>query len=419
MNTTSPNAPTARLQTGAAAPPALAPCATAGGELLHRALARYRENPRGFGVPNAALEVFARCGTETSFILLGTKDFAAVFVAGVGDKARVRYVVDDFKVHRGERFAGLDVISVDRFLAIAAQDPTVIALNCCRFDDSKRFFDGLCREYDVPCLNHEQASRMLDLNASLDSRVADWGPTISARFDEFTALQSRLGDAYSVETLQAILAFHLTCDPEFYLQIARPYSSLYFRSGLFAWGEHEKMVDCGASIGESTKALIGVTRGRFGRSWMIEPDKFNIATLQKLLRRYDGTPLRRKLALLPFAVGEFAAEVAFHHQGGHSGSIAPTGAGNSEPVQIRTIDALIDEAPTFIKMDIEGFEMPALRGAVKTIQASRPKLAISAYHRADDLLDITHFVDSVAPGYRLGLRHHTEDRWDTCLYFYA
>jgi len=41
---------------------------------------------------------------------------------------------------------------------------------------------------------------------------------------------------------------------------------------------------------------------------------------------------------------------------------------------------------TVIKLDVEGNEAEALRGAEKTICANRPKMIISAYHRHKDLL---------------------------------
>ena len=46
------------------------------------------------------------------------------------------------------------------------------------------------------------------------------------------------------------------------------------------------------------------------------------------------------------------------------------------------------DAATFIKMDLEGFEQRALRGAARLIRECRPRMAITAYHYADDLLDL-------------------------------
>ena len=45
-------------------------------------------------------------------------------------------------------------------------------------------------------------------------------------------------------------------------------------------------------------------------------------------------------------------------------------------------------------------------------------MAISAYHRPADLIDLTREIAQFDHRYRIGLRHHTEERWDTCLYFF-
>lgn len=382
-----------------------------------RALELYRQNKQ-FCIPGAALEIIGRCGKDTPFVLLGRSGFTGNFIDGVATRARALNVVDDFKGHRGEQFRGLDIISTDKFLEMAKSNPDIIALNCCRFDFSKRFFDDLCRNHGIACLNHEQAVRALELNDTMDHRVVDWGDVISARSEEYLALEQRLCDQYSIDTLYSVLTFHLTCNPEWFLNVARPYSTLYFRSGLFSFSDHERLVDCGASIGESTTALIGVTQGQFDHSWMIEPDKFNLATLRGLLRKYADTPIVDKLSLHPVAVGEQRAEVPFHHLGTHGSSILSCANALSEPVQVETIDAIVDDRPTIIKMDVEGFEMAALKGAARTIADSRPKLMVSAYHRSADLLDLPAYIATLAPDYRIGLRHHTEDRWDTCLYFF-
>lgn len=381
----------------------------------------YRRD-RLFCVPARAREILARRGADTRVVMLGRSDFGANFMNAIGQRARIVNVVDDFRSHRGEQFLGIDIISTDRFLEMVSQDPDIIAVNACRVDYSRRFFDNLCRTHAIPCMNFEQGARAFDLNDSLDHRVADWGGVIAGHTEDYLKLARRMADPYSVETLYAVLTFHLTGNPEWFLNVARPYPTLYVRSGLFSFTEHEKMVDCGASIGESTTALIGVTQSRFDHSWMIEPDRLNLATLQGLLRKYAGTGIENKLSLHPVAVGEHPDEVPFQHLGNHGSSVLPAAKAQACPaadyVRVARIDDIVDDKPTIIKMDVEGFELPALKGAAGTIRDTRPKIMASAYHRSTDLLEIPAFLDSIAPDYKIGLRHHTEDRWDTCLYFY-
>lgn len=76
-------------------------------------------------------------------------------------------------------------------------------------------------------------------------------------------------------------------------------------------------------------------------------------------------------------------------------------------VQGVTLDSLLDGGEaTFIKMDIEGSEMEALKGAADTIRNHHPFLAICVYHRPDHILDIPLFIRGLHPGYRFRLRHY-------------
>ncbi len=70
----------------------------------------------------------------------------------------------------------------------------------------------------------------------------------------------------------------------------------------------------------------------------------------------------------------------------------------------------------FIKMDIEGAEIPALKGAVKTIKKHKPKLAISAYHKKDDLITITELIKKFNPNYQIYFDYHTDIGWEAVLY---
>lgn len=372
-----------------------------------------------FGVPANARDVVVRHGSTTKVVLLGTKEFGDHLLALQERGCEVIGAVDDFRYTQKALHRGIPIISTDRFLDLA-KGGDVVALNTCRYDYSKRFFDNLCREHVIPCLNYEQAVRAFRLQGKVDYRVDDWGPTIVANAGRYRDLARRLDDPYSVETLFGVLNFHLTCDPEHSHQVERPYSTLYFRSGLLDFTAKERMVDCGASIGESLAGLIGTTGGTFEHSWLIEPDRLNIEKLKDILRRLEGTPLASKVSLHGVALGQEDGRVAFNHVGGHGGSILPAGdeRAPSDFVEVRAVDDIINDAPTFIKMDIEGAELGALQGCRRSIENAKPKLAISAYHRAGDLFELTDYVLSLNPDYKVGLRHHTEERWDTCLYFY-
>ena len=69
-----------------------------------------------------------------------------------------------------------------------------------------------------------------------------------------------------------------------------------------------------------------------------------------------------------------------------------------------------------IKLDVEGAERKALKGAIHTIQKYRPVLAICAYHLQDDMLVLSDFIKSLNCGYTLVLRHYMLSSGDTVLY---
>lgn len=75
-------------------------------------------------------------------------------------------------------------------------------------------------------------------------------------------------------------------------------------------------------------------------------------------------------------------------------------------VQIETIDYLAKDVQVdYIKMDIEGAEMEALRGARRVIQEDMPQMLISGYHKISDLWEIPEYVLSLNPNYKMFLGH--------------
>ena len=69
-----------------------------------------------------------------------------------------------------------------------------------------------------------------------------------------------------------------------------------------------------------------------------------------------------------------------------------------------------------IKLDVEGAELAALRGAADTIRRFRPRLIICLYHQPEDLFTLPLYVKSLVPDYRLEVAHASCGFTDTILY---
>lgn len=69
------------------------------------------------------------------------------------------------------------------------------------------------------------------------------------------------------------------------------------------------------------------------------------------------------------------------------------------------------EKVDFIKMDIEGAEQAALKGALNTIKRFKPKLAVAIYHSDDDFYQIPQLLTDL--GYRIFINHYTIHQEET------
>jgi hypothetical protein len=86
-----------------------------------------------------------------------------------------------------------------------------------------------------------------------------------------------------------------------------------------------------------------------------------------------------------------------------------------EKVPLTTIDKLVAELKLdrvdFIKMDIEGAEVEAVRGGRATIARFRPRMALSVYHEPDDPVEVPKAVRDAWNGYRVECGTCLEAGW--------
>ena len=67
-------------------------------------------------------------------------------------------------------------------------------------------------------------------------------------------------------------------------------------------------------------------------------------------------------------------------------------------------------------MDIEGSELKAIIGAREIIKKFHPTLAISVYHKPEDIVEIPQLIMDINPNYKFSLRHYSIGDFDTVLY---
>ncbi|MBR2179795.1 MAG: FkbM family methyltransferase [Selenomonadaceae bacterium] len=95
------------------------------------------------------------------------------------------------------------------------------------------------------------------------------------------------------------------------------------------------------------------------------------------------------------------------------GDVAPAGGGVSHFIDIDTyVKRKKIDRIDYIKLDIEGSELDCLKGAAKSISRWKPKMAISAYHRPEDLWTLAEFVKSIRTDYEFAFRHYRIDFHD-------
>ena len=227
----------------------------------------------------------------------------------------------------------------------------------------------------------------------------------------FNTVYDNLADELSKKSLAAFIKARMLKRNEVLAPVAvRP--QYFFTPPLWNKNPNEVMIDCGAFDGDSIFDFIQFNGGKYKQVIACEPDPTNLAKLQENICARDV----KNILVLNLGVGDKKATLKFDSQA-NAGSVI-SDAGNIT-ISVDTIDSVetaVGGGISLIKMDIEGFELSALRGAENTIIKNRPVLAISAYHKKDDVFSIYQYLNGIVQGYRFYFRCHRFDTMDAVMY---
>jgi FkbM family methyltransferase len=163
-----------------------------------------------------------------------------------------------------------------------------------------------------------------------------------------------------------------------------PFYALTLRApALFRGGD---VLDVGANIGYTAVVFArALDPGR--RVHAFEPESRNYAQLlDNIGRRGLGERVHAEQLALGSAPGRVRLWVNLDHHGDHrvfTDTFAPPGPRDSVSVLMQSVDAYVAEARieslSFFKLDVQGYELPVLQGADRTLSTHR-NLVVAVEH---------------------------------------
>ena len=253
----------------------------------------------------------------------------------------------------------------------------------------------------------------------------------SNKKEDITWLSSILEDKKSVDTLNYLISSYCTRwhSPEYYYRKAasttctehhfvteggyevKGVENPYFLGEIFDLNKCEVFLDGGAYIGDTIEiAQKYIPNLRL--IYAFEPNKETYKTLIDN-KRITGTSIK----FYNSGLGKKEGEFKFKNDDAGS-RISNEG---SEEIHVLSAGEFVstleqDELPDFIKLDIEGAELDVIDSLDMFIARYKPDLAISIYHKLEDLWTIPLKLKLFCPEYHIYIRHQSNYYTETICY---
>lgn len=274
---------------------------------------------------------------------------------------------------------------------------------------------GDFKEY---CFNENMTERIAALKRNLDPKsleVVDhcveqmkYAPNLNKRWNELTLVDPRVClDAEDIEWGKEFKRMYPEVSRKYPLPICAHVTDVFlFHHGLtfLPPAAQERIrgkdaIDGGAFIGDSALVLR-----EYGprKIYSFDISASNRHLFEKTMRM-NKVPAE-EIELVIAGLGEKNGTIRFHDG---DGITTNSHAEGDQEAQIVSIDHFASERNLqtgLIKMDIEGAESGAVRGAVETLRRDRPILSIAIYHNPTDFFELKPFLESLDLNYKWMIR---------------
>lgn len=160
------------------------------------------------------------------------------------------------------------------------------------------------------------------------------------------------------------------------------------------------VLDGGAASGDSSLALSELGPSKV---YAFEPSPAQRSEIELVLKMNS---VAGGVEVVPYALSDSPKAVSFFDQY----------ANRCEASAITIDEFASDKDVGLIKLDIEGEEFPALKGAAKTLSRCHPVLIVCVYHRPQDLFEMPSWLVRNFPEYKFILRDTEPGNRGACVH---
>lgn len=321
----------------------------------------------------------------------------------------IEYIIDRDLSKSGSRYLDIPIISLDEFLKNRPREEFKILIASPKYE----------KEISQDLLNYMSNDKIecfeCELYYLFISNIEEYKKYLLENKKSLEYLNDILEDDCSKKTLKNVIMGRLTGNLDYFRSVYTP--KQYFCDEIIRLKENEVIIDCGAYDGDTLRDISRYTKNLYNKIYCMEPDKRNLIELKKTIMDLN----LHDICIIDKGAWNETDKLCFSMECSNESSKIIKESDQIDLKKIDTIDVVaiddvINESISFIKMDIEGAEIKALKGAQNTIKKYKPKLAISVYHRNEDLIEIPNYIKKLVPTYNIYIRHHGINGTDTVLY---
>ena len=330
-----------------------------------------------YGMGNGALKTLAKCQEYRI-------DIKAIFAS------------DEFV--RGQSFLGYEIIKYSQVIERYGNDITILLAFGSESEIMLEHFWSLDDKHELLAPNFP-----LFGTTNFDMKF------VQNNQEKFEQVYELLADDWSRFVFKNICNYKLTGKLEYLKKIATNRVQDY--KDIFEFNDQEVYIDLGAYNGDTVKEFLELVGGVYKRIIAVEPDRKNF----KKLERWQEESGLANISLYFKGIWDKPDTLSFNTAGARSSSLDLEG---NSVIEVESVDNILQgSSATLIKIDVEGAESQALRGASDTLAMYKPKLLVACYHREEDLFKLPLLIHELNPEYKIYFRKHPYvPAWEINLY---